>query len=236
MAGVYPESASIRLAHAACTDGPLPLWYAARGKSGPALVIVPSAFGVAADLQAQMLELAASAACVACLDPIFRNVPGVIPYTDMASVMARLSTLDAARLYDDLQAAIAWARVQPGVTGVYVLGICFGGPYALKAAIDRIVDGAATWHGTRMQDHLAGAAAIRCPLRLHFGDRDPFVPSAAVDAIRAALPSGIDAQVVVHAGATHGFTHRGAPAAYQPAAEQAAMQAVQALLAAGGGR
>ena len=44
------------------------------------------------------------------------------------------------------------------------------------------------------------------------------------------------AQVVVHAGATHGFTHRGAPAAYQPAAEQAAMQAVQALLAAGGGR
>jgi carboxymethylenebutenolidase len=80
-----------------------------------------------------------------------------------------------------------------------------------------------------MEDHLARAAEVRCPVRLHFGAADPFVPLPAVETIRTALDAHLDVRIVVHDGATHGFTHRTAPP-YDERAEGEAMASVRELV------
>jgi carboxymethylenebutenolidase len=218
------EHASIPL-----DGGSLPLTIARGDGRGAAVVIVPSAFGVAPDLEEQMRELASTASVVVAFDPFFRGDAGVVPYDDMRRVMARLGALDRDRCANDLADVLAWTGA-PAI----VLGICFGGPFALGAVADGLAAGAVTWHGTRLEQHLARAPSIRGPLRLHFGAADPVVPPAAVDAIRAAFADHPDAQIVVHPGATHGFTHRAAPQAYDASAEAAAMAAVRELAGAAG--
>lgn len=52
---------------------------------------------------------------------------------------------------------------------------------------------------------------------------------SAVDAIRPAFTGSRDARIVVHEGATHGFTHRDATA-YDARAERLAINAVRELL------
>ncbi|MRG91166.1 dienelactone hydrolase family protein [Polyangium spumosum] len=208
----------------------LPLTITRAEGRGAAVVILPSAFGVAPDLEAQMVELAADASVVVAFDPFFRDDPGPAPYEDMARVMTRLRGVDAERLYRDLRATIDWIRDQEEGRAVVVLGICFGGPYALRAAADGAASGVVTWHGTWMERHLDRAAEIRCPMRLHFGSVDPFVPPSAVDAIRTAFAGRPDVRIVVHEGATHGFSHRAAARAYDERAERGAMESLRALV------
>lgn len=225
------NDAAITHEHVAVEGGDLPLTVARGAGGGAAVVILPSAFGVAPDLEAQMAELAAEASLVVTFDPFFREDPGPATYADMARVMARLRGLDEQRTYRDFRAAIAWARERAGGRRVVGLGVCFGGPYALLAAADGAVDGVVTWHGTWMDRPLARAAEMRCPMRLHFGSADPFVPPAVVEAVREAFAGRPDVHVTVHDGATHGFSHRSVESAYQPAAERAGMRSVCELVA-----
>ena len=192
-------------------------------EASSALVVMPAAFGIGADVAAQLQELAAHAAVVVAVDPFARDAPEPLPYTDTPAVMQRLQGLDRARASADFHAAIDLARTQ--APRVVALGVCFGGVFALSAAADGLVDAAVTWHGGRLETLMGRASEMRCPLRLHFGAVDPIVPPAAVDSIRAAFAGRDDVDVVVHAGATHGFTHRSAVVFSAPA-EAAAMQAV----------
>lgn len=198
--------------------------------TGAAVVIMPSAFGIGPDLEAQMVELADDASMVVAIDPFSRGEAGLLPYDDFARVMARLEALDRARAHVDVRAAIEWTRERVR-RPIVMLGICFGGAYALVAAADRAIDGVVTWHGTRMHEHLARADEMCCPMRLHFGREDPLVPPAAVEAVRSAFAARSDVRIVVHDGATHGFSHRAAPKAYDARAEQAGMASVRELIA-----
>ncbi len=226
-----PDTASIGRHLLLVEGGELPLTVARSNGAGAAVVIMPSAFGVAADLEAQMSELAADACLVVAMDPFFRSDPGAAAYDDMPRIMARLQSLDRERTYRDVLAAIDWAREEAAGRAVVMLGVCFGGPFALLAAADGAVDGVVTWHGTRMDQYLERAAEMRCPMRLHFGAVDPVVPMAAVDAVRAAFAGRADVRVVVHAGATHGFSHPSSARSYDAPAERAGMASLRELVA-----
>lgn len=203
---------------------------AARGRAGrPAVVFMPSAFGVATDVEQQLQELAAEANVAAAFDPFTRDDPGPAVYGDMKRVMARLGRLDRAQTWSDLCAVIRWARAE-GPSKVIVVGVCFGGPFAFQTAVEGIADGVVTWHATRLENHLSSAHEIRCPLRLHFGAADPLTPEPVVEAVRAAVSGLEDARIFVHPGAVHGFTHRAANDVYSPVAEKAAMASVLDLL------
>jgi carboxymethylenebutenolidase len=207
-------------------EGALPVRVARGAGRGAGIAIFPSAFGIGEDLLAQMAELAADARAVATFDPFFRGDAGFARTREMPRVLARMQALDRARAADDLRALAAWLRGSAGCRAVAVLGICFGGPFAFEAAADGSADGVATWHGTGLGAHLARAAEMRGPLRLHFGSADPFVPPREVEAIRAAFAGRRNVEIVVHPGATHGFSHRDGPEAYDAAAERAALASV----------
>lgn len=222
--------------HTSCVrveDGAVPVTLFRRpGTPGPALVVAPSAFGVTDDLVDQMRTLAAGAGLVVAMDMFFRDHPGPIDYADMGPVMSRLQALDKQRALADFEAVVAWARAQPECNGrVLGLGICFGGPFVFLAATEGLLEAVATWHGTRLESFLAGADAMRCPMALHFGERDRVVPLAAVEEVRAAFAGREDVAIHLHEGADHGFTHPRAPT-WNAAAAEAAMGSVQRLLVA----
>lgn len=207
-------------------DHTLALTLARGSGEGAAVVMMPSAFGVAADVEAQLADFARHARLAVAFDPFSRDDPGVIPYGDMKRVMARLGALDRERTYRDLRAVIDWAR--EASPRVILLGVCFGGPFVVRAAADGAADGVVAWHPSRLEDHLEGMERIRCPLRLHLGSEDPLTPPNVVAELRSAVAPLPDARMEIHPGATHGFTHRSAPV-YQPAAEHAAMVSVAEL-------
>lgn len=202
---------------------------------GPALVVVPSVFGVTDDLVAQLDVLAPHAGLVVAMDLFWRGRPGVVPYNDMATVMARLEDLDRARAADDFRAVVRWARGQPSSNGRAVgLGICFGGPFCFVGAAEGLLDAVVTWHGTRLEAFLEGAEAMGCPMALHFGEHDRVVPPEAVARVRAAFADRDDVAITVHPGADHGFTHAGGPT-WDAEATAAAMASVRRLLAGAAG-
>jgi len=213
----------------ATDDGDLPLTLVRGQPTGAAIVIVPSAFGVGSDLVEQMRELALDARLVATFDPFFRSSPGLVPYDDMPRVMARIRGSDPQRTLADLRALVAWARSEDPAAPVILVGICFGAVFAVLAAADGLADAVVTWHGSRLEQYVDRAASIRGPIHFHIGGVDPVMPPVAVEAVRQAFAGHPDARFFIHAGATHGFTHRGAEKAYDAAAERAAMDSVREL-------
>lgn len=190
------------------------------------VVVVPSIFGPAPDLLERLSEFG-DRALIAVPDPFWRTGGGVVPYDRHDAAIARLGGFDLRRCIEDLSAVVDWARVQ-GNGRVLGLGICFGGPFVLRFAGRRVLDGVVTWHGSRMEQHLERAAEIVCPLRLHFGGADPITPPEAIEKIRGVFAGHPDVSIVVHPGADHGFSHAGR--AYDEKACRAGQAAVGELL------
>ena len=135
---------------------------------------------------------------------------------DVAGRMERMPDLDDVAQLGDLARAGDFLRATDGADDVAVLGFCMGGMYALKAAATGAFDRAVVFYGMiRVPDDWSGAgqgeplaaAADACPTLAFFGDQDPWTPAADVDALRAAWAGHPEHEVVVYAGADHGFVH-----------------------------
>ncbi len=195
----------------------------------PAVVIVPSIYGVQTDLLAQMQELAEGGAWVAAMDPFYRERPGPWSYADPDGAIERMQKTDLDAVYDDFLRLVKHARKE-GNGRVIGLGICFGGPFCFRAAGEGKLDGVVTWHGSRLDAFAAAAAKANVPFRLHFGADDRVVPPTQVKVVQKAFAGHSKTEIVVHPGAGHGFSHRDTRS-FDPAAEGAAMDAVRDVLA-----
>lgn len=192
----------------------------------PALVVIPSIFGPADDLLGRLAELAGDT-LVVVPDPFWRTGEGAMPYDDLDAAIGRLAEFDLDACTAEMAATVWWARQQANGS-VVAVGICFGGPFVLGLAERHEVDGIVTWHGSRMEQALDNAARITCPVRHHLGGADPVTPPEVVDRLREAFAGHDDAQIVVHEGASHGFSHDGP--AYDETAERAGFASVVELL------
>lgn len=88
----------------------------------------------------------------------------------------------------DVQAAVARVRVvdSAGSAGrVGIVGFCVGGSVAWLAAQSLPVAAASCYYGRDIVDF---PDRPKCPVQMHFGERDHLIPPADVDRIRLALP------------------------------------------------
>ena len=83
--------------------------------------------------------------------------------------------------------------------GVGTVGFCWGGTISYLAAARLPISAAVVYYGGQIMPYLDEREG--CPLLMHFGARDPMIPIADVEAIRAAHP---DATVHLY-DAGHGF-------------------------------
>ena len=124
----------------------------------------------------------------------------------------------------DVAAAMAQAR---SAGRVAALGYCWGGTVAWRAATQ--LDGLAAavcYYATQIASHVAERP--RCPVLMHFGERDPIATLADAGALRSA--QGADVEIQVYP-AGHGFNCDEIAGFHRPSAELALRRSVDFLAA-----
>ena len=192
---------------------------AARG-----LVVVQEIFGVNAHMRAVCDRLASRGYAVVCPALFDRAERGIeLGYTaaDVARGRELRARIPNEGPVADIEAA---AAALPEAAKRGIIGFCWGGTIAWWGATRTASFAAAScWYG-------GGIAATceevpRCPVQMHFGERDASIPLTDVDAIRAAQK---DVEIFVYAKAEHGFGC-GARASFDPAAAELAWRRTYAF-------
>ena len=189
----------------------MPFFRVAPERKGPLLVIVPSIFGIGPDVVAYAGTFAKAGALVYVLDSFWRESPGPLPIPSGASkAMKRMQAVDKDSVFRDLLSAIAAGQSEALCNGsVIVLGICFGGQFAVKAAQEGHIQGLATWHGGHLLSVLKPSQLDGLAIEMDFGENDPLIPLSEVQHIRERLSGLPNVQIRTHEKSGHGFTHTG---------------------------
>lgn len=210
---------------------PAEVAYPAAG-SGKGIVIVPPIFGVE-DGTRDIMEVYAAEGCVVVAPDMFwRTVPGTLGRegAEREKAVQRSDYFDVEQGVKDLGDAISHVRAMPECTGkVAVFGYCFGGRFAYLAGTRLGADGAVSFHGVAIGQHLDEADRLACPLSIHVGDSDPVVPKEEIEAIKAALGDKPGVEIRVYPGVGHGFTGKGR-ANYDETADTESNRAAIALI------
>ncbi|HLF59424.1 MAG TPA: dienelactone hydrolase family protein [Alphaproteobacteria bacterium] len=157
--------------------------------SGPrrgGIVVLQEIFGVNAHIRAEADKFATEgyeAVAPALFDRVERDVE--LGYTQEATAKGRAlrTSLGFDAPMRDISAAMAALR-PAGKVGV--VGYCWGASLAWLAACRLDADCAICYYGAQIRE-FAGESP-RCPVALHFGEKDPLIPPEAVAAIRGAHP------------------------------------------------
>ena len=192
-------------------------------RPGPLVVIVPSIFGVTDDVHHYAKLFLAEGALVYALDPFWRDGHGPLRIPqDGAAAMARMGQISDDTVLKDLLAMCARGLADEQCNGkLIVLGVCFGGRFAMKASQHIAPDGIAVWHGAGLLPEVVPERLAATELAFDFGAEDPLIPLGEVDALRSSTDH-LNATVRVHAHCGHGFTHWGTEKCVPAAAEVAA--------------
>jgi carboxymethylenebutenolidase len=172
------------------------------------VVVIHEGNGMSAQLL-RVCERLASEGYVAIAPDLFFRAGG----SEAADFATLIGSLDRANTAADLAEAAAVVRTL-GARRVGVTGFCMGGMLTYRAATTTSTfDAAVGFYGAGISRELG---TPRCPTLLFFGDADPYIPRADIDAVTAHHPD-----TVVYHGAGHGFFRDGSENYDQPAAEDA---------------
>lgn len=170
------------------------------GKAKGGIVLIQEIFGVNQHIRALVDEWAGRGYAViapAMYDRAEKNFE--VGYDEEARQkgMAGRAKLDGAKSVFDYQAAHA---ALAGVGKVAIMGYCYGGTVAWQGAQTGPFDAAICYYGGGIADMLNADA--KCPVLMHFGEKDQGIPMEKVAKIKAAKPYAV---VDVYANAGHGF-------------------------------
>ncbi|NIR29090.1 MAG: dienelactone hydrolase family protein [Gammaproteobacteria bacterium] len=195
-----------------------------QAKPRAGIAVVQEVFGVNEHVRRVCDDFAARG-YVAIAPALFERIErGVeLGYTDEA--LARGRELRTALGWDDplrdVAAALAVLR-QAGKVGV--VGYCWGGSVAWLSATRLDADCAVCYYGGQIVQFCEERA--RCPVLMHFGERDPIIAAEDVERIRSAQP-----EIPIYTyPAGHGF-NCDARADYDPQSAALAKERTLAFLA-----
>ncbi len=193
---------------------------------GPGLLLLQEIFGVGPYLRAVADRLAGLGYVVGAPDVFWRierNWEADHSEEGLTASLSLMPSFDLALGVADCTAAFGHLAGLPELQGgAGVIGFCLGGllTFQVARAADPAV--AVSYYGSSIAAFLDGVDEIRCPIQLHFGEHDPYIPLEEVEQIRAALAGRADAEVRVQPGAGHAFDNHEAPVFHDPAAAAAA--------------
>jgi carboxymethylenebutenolidase len=204
------------------------------GGSGPGLLLIHEIFGVNEDVRGNAQRLAELGYVVLAPDLFWRTNPGLELEADEAGVqagMAAVAQLDVAVAVADAIAGLQALRALPEVTGgaAGVLGFCLGGTLAYEVSVDADPDVAVVYYGSGIPAAVDRAGAITCPMIMHWGGADPYIPREQVDAVATMAAAHEKIECHVHEGAGHAFDNQ-APMFNNPDARAAAWELTAAFL------
>ncbi len=208
------------------------------------VIVYMEIFGVNAHIR-DVAERVAREGYVALAPDFFhRTHPGIeLGYDEagMGTGMKGLMALDADQMIADAQAALAFLRKQPNVTGkVGAMGFCIGGHMTYLTACETDVAAAASFYGGGIAapkgpggkaSTISRTPKIKGKLLCLMGGKDAMIPMEQVDAVRAALKAAGTRHEVHVYDADHGFFCDARGTYHKPSADDAWAK-VKALFAA----
>jgi carboxymethylenebutenolidase len=205
-------------------------WFEApEGERRGGVVILQEVFGVTDLLKGIARRYAAEGYEVAILTLSDRQRrDAVLPFAEAAEApkgrdLMLASELD--RTMMDVDAALRAPAANGGKVGV--IGFCWGGGLAIRAAQVFDIPAAVPFYGTRLPS--CQIAPIKARAQWHWGAEDSHVPKDMLDAARAYWPK---MEVFVYKGAGHAFANNARPADYVAEAGEKANERARAFLAA----
>jgi carboxymethylenebutenolidase len=181
-------------------------YVAVRGGEGPfpALVLVHEWNGLT-DRVRQVADDLAAEGYVALAADLFEGRTGANPEENMALVQEVQA--DQTKMIANLDAAVAWLRARPDVTGrVGAMGWCFGGGVALSFGLDGVNHEATAIFYGRLVDDPAVLAGMDHEVYGTFAEEDQGIPPEAVQRFEEALrAAGIENDLHIYDDVGHGF-------------------------------
>lgn len=191
--------------------------------NGKAVLLLQEIMGVVSYIEDVALRLADLGYLVMAPDMYWRLEPGIRlepPDEQLDTALGFMSRFDEGLGTADCGSALAHLRrINAGPTGV--LGFCFGGTLAFLTAISHDPDFAVSYYGSGVPDAIERSDEISCPLLLHFGGSDLFIPTEAIERVRRHVGTRPDIEMHVHPGASHAFDNHDSMMHNQEAASRA---------------
>jgi carboxymethylenebutenolidase len=238
---VTTDTAGLSVGDAKVTvsDGEMPVYFAkpANAQNPPVVLVCMEVFGVHAYIKDVARRLAKVGALAVAPDYYFRK-GDLTKVTEIPQLMPLVNSKPDAELISDLDATVEWAKSQGGDTGrLGILGFCRGGRTVwVYSATNPHVKAGVAFYGSLVDP--AGQKAIwpksatelapemKAPVLGLYGEADPGIPVAQVDAMKAALQAaGKKAEFKIYPGAPHAFHADYRPSYRKAAAEDAWRQA-----------
>jgi carboxymethylenebutenolidase len=177
--------------------------------AGPGVLLIQEIFGVNDHIRTVADQYALDGYTVLAPDLFWRQERRFdVGYgeSDAKRGFEHMRKLDVPLAVEDLAASARALRARAECKGpVSALGYCLGGLLAYLVAAHAAVDAAICYYGGGIADQLAITSRLRCPVLLHFGGRDSYIPPASVQAIEQALRGHSRARIHVYPGVEHGF-------------------------------
>src|SRR2546421_145313 len=159
------------------------------GAKVPAIVIASAVHGVNADVRAIADDFASQGFLAAAPDLFWRSIPGPLARDDDRTKersqprLAKIKTGEA-----DLADTLAGLRNEPLWNGrAAVMGLCYGGPYAILGPKRLGYDAGISCHGSQMLDYIGELEGLARPVCIIWGDADHQAPTEVLEAYRGAL-------------------------------------------------
>jgi carboxymethylenebutenolidase len=188
--------------------------------SGPGILLLQDIFGINQYIRDVADFYAEEGYVVLAPDLFWRLEPGLeLDETQFDQAFALYQRFDIAAAVEDIVASVAALRARSECVGkVGALGFSLGGGLAYLTAAHAGVDCAVGYYGVGIERQLDLEPRIACPLLLHFGAEDKFVPETAREQIKAAFAGRGDVEIQVYPGVDHAFARPYGHAFNKPAA------------------
>src|SRR2546426_7904396 len=158
------------------------------GAKVPAIVVASAVHGVNADVRAIVDEFASQGFLAAAPDLFWRSIPGPLARDDDRTKQRSQPRLAKIKLGEaDLADMLAGLRKEPLWNGrAAVMGLCYGGPYAILGAKRLGHDAGLSCHGAQMLDYIGGLEGLARTVCIILGDEGHHAPAGVLAAYRGA--------------------------------------------------
>ena len=192
----------------------------------PAIVVASAVHGVNEDTRGVVDEFAAAGYIALAPDLFWRSVPGPLPRDDprtSARAKPRGEKIRAGEAdMADARAEVERLAQHNGRTAV--IGLCYGGPYAILGPKRLGYAAGVSCHGSAMNDFIGELAGVAAPVCIMWGDEDHAAPPEVLAAYRALPPVQPNVEVHVFPGVQHGYMLPSATKAYSAPSRAVSMR------------
>jgi carboxymethylenebutenolidase len=210
----------------------LHLWVPEAG-SGPGLLLIQEIFGVGPYVRAVAERLAGLGYVVAAPDVFWRIERNWEANHDQAGLEASLAMVqkvDFPLAVADCAASLHHLEGLAEVSGgVGVIGFCFGGTIAFLLAAAAEPACCVSYYGSGVPGLLDQLDNVDCPVLLHFGELDSYIPADQVAAVADAVAGRANVALNLEQGG-HAFDNHESELFYDEAAAKAAWAKTTAFL------